>query len=247
MERDFFYLCISKFKFSVVKKYIVLTVLFVLPIVAYMFFATASHNSLFLPVISKNHSELPSQFVSLNGEKVVLDKNITVLGFPGSNIDEVKANLFNLNQKIYNKYEGFIDFQMVMILPDGNQDKIKAIMLEFRRLSNDLKNWHFLFGKPEAIQAYFNTFNFKNKLDTFTATSFVYIIDKEKSLRGRKGQKIKGKVEYRECYNTISAAELHNEMSDDVKILLREYRLALKKNKRKDDFRDKIEQEVIKK
>lgn len=230
-----------------VKKYIVLTVLFVLPIVAYMFFATASHNSLFLPVISKNHSELPSQFVSLNGEKVVLDKNITVLGFPGSNIDEVKANLFNLNQKIYNKYEGFKDFQMVMILPDGNQDKIKAIMLEFRRLSNDLKNWHFLFGKPEAIQTYFNTFNFKNKLDTFTATSFVYIIDKEKNLRGRKGQKIKGKVEYRECYNTISAAELHNEMSDDVKILLREYRLALKKNKRKDDFRDKIEQEVIKK
>lgn len=247
MERDFFYLCISKFKFSVVKKYIVLTVLFVLPIVAYMFFATASHNSLFLPVISKNHSELPSQFVSLNGEKVVLDKNITVLGFPGSNIDEVKANLFNLNQKIYNKYEGFKDFQMVMILPDGNQDKIKAIMLEFKRLSNDLKNWHFLFGKPEAIQTYFNTFNFKNKLDTFTATSFVYIIDKEKNLRGRKGQKIKGKVEYRECYNTISAAELHNEMSDDVKILLREYRLALKKNKRKDDFRDKIEQEVIKK
>ncbi len=246
MERDFFYLCISKFKFSVVKKYIVLTVLFVLPIVAYMFFATASHNSLFLPVISKNHSELPSQFVSLNGEKVVLDKNITVLGFPGSNIDEVKANLFNLNQKIYNKYEGFKDFQMVMILPDGNQDKIKAIMLEFRRLSNDLKNWHFLFGKPEAIQTYFNTFNFKNKLDSYTATSFVYIIDKEKNLRGRKGQKIKGKVEYRECYNTISAAELHNEMSDDVKILLREYRLALKKNKRKDDFRDKIEQEVKK-
>ena len=120
-------------------------------------------------------------------------------------------------------------------------------MLEFRRLSNDLKNWHFLFGKPEVIEAYFNTFNFKNKLDAFTGSPFVYILDKEKSLRGRKGQKIKGKVEYRECYNTISAAELHNEMSDDVKILLREYRLALKKNKRKDDFRDKIEQEVIKK
>ena len=91
------------------------------------------------------------------------------------------------------------------------------------------------------------TFKFKNKLDAFTGSPFVYILDKEKSLRGRKGQKIKGKVEYRECYNTISAAELHNEMSDDVKILLREYRLALKKNKRKDDFRDKIEQEVIKK
>ncbi len=212
-----------------------------------MFFATASHNSLFLPIISKNHSDIPSQFISLNKEKITLDKNITVLGFPGSDIDEVKANLFNLNQKIYNKYGGFKDFQMVMILPDGNQEKIKAIMLEFRRLSNDLKNWHFLFGKPEDIETYFNSFNFKNNLNDKSGTSFVYIIDKEKCLRGRKGQEIKGKVEYRECYNTISAAELHNEMSDDVKILLREYRLALKKNKRKDEFRDKIEQEVVKK
>ena len=212
-----------------------------------MFFATASHNSLFLPIISKNHADIPSQFVSLNKEKITLDKNITVLGFPGSDIEEVKANLFNLNQKIYNKYGGFKDFQMVMILPDGNQEKIKAIMLEFRRLSNDLKNWHFLFGKPEEIETYFNSFNFKNRLNDKSGTSFVYIIDKEKCLRGRNGQKIKGKVEYRECYNTISAAELHNEMSDDVKILLREYRLALKKNKRKDEFRDKIEQEVVKK
>lgn len=226
------------------KKYLVLSVLFILPIVAYMFFATASHNSLFLPIISKNHTDIPSQFVSLNKEKITLDKNITVLGFPGSDIEEVKANLFNLNQKIYNKYGGFKDFQMVMILPDGNQDKIKAIMLEFRRLSNDLKNWHFLFGDPEDIETYFNTFNFKNTLNNKSGTSFVYIIDKEKCLRGRSGQKIKGKVEYRECYNTISAAELHNEMSDDVKILLREYRLALKKNKRKDEFRDKIEQRV---
>ncbi len=211
-----------------------------------MFFATASHNSLFLPIISKNHSDIPSQFIALNNEKISLDKNITVLGFPGSDIEEVKANLFNLNQKIYNKYGGFKDFQMVMILPDGNQDKIKAIMLEFRRLSNDLKNWHFLFGKPEDIETYFNSFHFNNKLNNKSGTSFVYIIDKEKSVRGRQGQKIKGKVEYRECYNTISAAELHNEMSDDVKILLREYRLALKKNKRKDEFRDKIEQEVKK-
>ena len=95
-----------------------------------MFFATASHNSLFLPVISKNHTELSNEFVSLNGEKVVLDKNITVLGFPGSNIEEVKANLFNLNQKIYNKYGGFKDFQMIMVVPLGNEKKCQQIIDE---------------------------------------------------------------------------------------------------------------------
>ena len=43
----------------------------------------------------------------------------------------------------------------------------------------------------------------------------------------------KGEEEYKESYNTISAADLHNEMTDDVKIILREYRLALKRIKRK--------------
>ena len=135
---------------------------------------------------------------------------------------------------------------MVMILPYGSQNDIKFFInkLKFKYNYSNLKNWHFLFAKPEAIEKYYKTFKFKNKLNQFTGTPFVYILDKVKSLRGRKGQKIKGKVEYRECYNTISAAELHNEMSDDVKILLREYRLALKKNKRKDDFRDKIEKTV---
>ena len=66
------------------------------------------------------------------------------------------------------------------------------------------------------------------------------------SLCGRKGKNKKGDEEYKESYNTISAADLHNEMTDDVKIMLREYRLALKRNhnKRKDSFRDKIEENI---
>lgn len=226
------------------KKYIVLIVLFILPIVAYLFFATASHNSLFLPVISKGHQELPVQFQALNNEEVVLKNKITILGFPGTNMEEVKANLFNLNQKIYNKYSGFKDFQMVMILPDTTKTAIKNIINEFTRLSKEQDHWHFVFGKPSDINAYFNSFKFQNTLDVHTGTPFVYILDKDISLRGRKGQKIKGKVEYRECYNSESAAELHNEMSDDVKILLREYRLALKKNNRKDEFRDNIKNKL---
>lgn len=226
------------------KKYFVLAVLFILPIVAYLFFASAKHNSLFLPVISKNHKDLPLNFTSLNNEKVSLKNKISILGFPGSNLGEAKANIFNLNQKIYNKYQGFNDFQMVMVLPNGKQQEIKKIMLEFKRLSDNLNQWHFVFASPEEIKNYFNEFKFNNQLDENSGSSLVYIIDKNINVRGRKGQTLKGKTEYRESYNTISAAELHNEMGDDVKIVLREYRLALKKNKRKDDFRDKITKQV---
>ncbi len=212
-----------------------------------MFFATATHNSLFLPTISKNHKDIPNTFEALRGEQITLKDKITILGFPGDNMEEVKANLFNLNQKIYNKYSGFKDFQMVMIMPEGTQEEVLKIQAEFARITKELQNWHFLFAKPVALEAYYNTFCFQNTLNNHSGTSFVYIVDKNLTLRGRKDQKIKGKVEYKECYDSKSAAELHNEMSDDVKILLREYRLALKKNNgRKDDFRDNIENQVEK-
>ncbi len=227
------------------KKYFVLTVLFILPLLCYMFFASASHNSLFLPVISKSNQNIPNHFYSLDKKKITLNEKITILGFPGNDFENIKSNLFNLNQKIYNKYNTFNDFQMVMILPIGNEQNVKNLLVKFKLFSENLERWHFIFGETKEIQSYFNTFGFKNQLDQNFGTSQVYILDKEINLRGRKGQKIKGKTEYRESYNSISQAELHNEMGDDVKILLREYRLALKKNtKRKDAFRDKISDQV---
>jgi hypothetical protein len=67
-------------------------------------------------------------------------------------------------------------------------------------------------------------------LDDKLGTPNVYIIDKKRNLRGRKGQDKKGKPEYKEGYNTVLVSELYNQMIDDVKIILAEYRLALKRN-----------------
>jgi len=68
------------------------------------------------------------------------------------------------------------------------------------------------------------------KLDEKVGTPNVYIIDKKRNLRGRKGKSVQGEPEYKEGYNTTSASDLHNDMMDDVKIILAEYRLALKRN-----------------
>ena len=73
----------------------------------------------------------------------------------------------------------------------------------------------------------------KEKLNPSKGTPNVYIIDKDINLRGRKGEDLKGEKEYKEGYNTISAADLHNNMSDDVKVILAEYRLALKRNNKR--------------
>lgn len=227
------------------KSKIILIFLFVFPILTYLIFATAKHNSLFLPTISKNNKELPQNWKSLHGEEVKLKDKITILGFVGDSVLLNKGNLFNLNQKIYNKYFGFKDFQLVMVTPLGTESDCEYILNQFKGLSNDLSGWHFVVAPKNEIENYYKTYNLIGQLDENLGTPAVIILDKEINHRGRTGKNKKGEEEYKESYNTISAADLHNEMSDDVKIILREYRLALKKNnQRKDAFRDNITKKI---
>jgi hypothetical protein len=53
---------------------------------------------------------------------------------------------------------------------------------------------------------------------------YAFIIDKSKALRGRDDDGIKF------GYDSRSVADINNNMLDDVKIILAEYRMALKKN-----------------
>jgi hypothetical protein len=83
-----------------------------------------------------------------------------------------------------------------------------------------------LFAAPLEINSYYDQLKLVGKLDRNSGTPDVYILDKERNLRGRK--KVK---DYKEGYNTFSPAELSNEMLDDYKVILYEYRAALKKNR----------------
>ncbi|SFA78793.1 hypothetical protein SAMN05660845_0543 [Flavobacterium swingsii] len=215
---------------------LVLIALLILPVLIYLIFATATHNSLFLPTISRNNKELP-KWKSLDGKPVSLINKITVLGFVGNDILKNEENLFNLNQKIYGKYEGFDDFQLVMIAQEGSEAQVKNLLEKLTRFSDNLSGWKFVFAKPNEIQSYYDAFKLHDNLNENLSTTKVIIIDKDKNHRGRKGKNKEGKNEYKESYNTNSAADLHNDMSDDVKIILREYRLALKRNKNQEDFR----------
>lgn len=210
------------------KKNIVLFVLFVLPIVAYLFFASGVNNFVKLPTITERIAEVTG-LIDIDGNPISLNEKITVLGFPGTNLLHDKGNAFNLNQKIYNKVKDFKDFQLVMIIPEGTEEDAQHVKRELSQVS-DLVRWHYVVLNPEVIKEFHYQLQLEETLDENLGTPNVYIIDKNLSLRGRKGVNKKGEPEYKEGYNTISAADLHNEMADDIKIILAEYRLALKKN-----------------
>ena len=210
------------------KKNIVLFSLFILPIVAYLFFASGVHNFTHLPTVTESIPDLNS-WKNVNGEQFSLDNKITVLVFPGTKVLYNKGDAFNLNQKIYEKVMGFRDFQLICIAPIGSEEQTIELTEELSRIS-DMSRWHYVFASFEEIKSYYSQLNLLGQLDENCRTPNVFIIDKERNLRGRKGKNKKGEPEYKEGYNAISAADLHNEMGDDIKIILAEYRLALKKN-----------------
>ncbi|MCG9791500.1 hypothetical protein [Flavobacterium algicola] len=205
------------------KKNSVLFILFVLPIVAYLFFASGVNGFSTLPVITKKIPDF-GNWKTLNKEKVSLNNKITILGFGGADILKNRGNLFNLNEKIYQRYHTFEDLQFVMVCTDGTQEDVVKIMDALDEFT-DVSNWHFVFASKEEIKEYYSQLGLKGKLGIDAGTSNVYIVDKKMSLRGRKSQE-----EYKEGYNTFHPAELSNEMLDDFKIILYEYRAALKKN-----------------
>jgi hypothetical protein len=223
----FFYFCKSNSSLQM-KKNFVLFFLFIFPIVAYLFFASGVNSFSRLPIITKSIPEFDN-WKTTNNDTIQLSKRITILGFTGTDIDAKKGNFFNLNQKIYQKYSEFKDFQVVFIAPKGTEAKTEDFEKKINKIS-DLSSWHYVFVSPTEIQKFYNSLQLKGKLDKNLGTSSVFIIDKARNLRGRKGKVKRGDAEYREGYSTTLVSELHNEMTDDVKIILAEYRLALKQN-----------------
>ena len=203
------------------KKVLVLVVLFILPLVAYLFFASGVNNFGKLPVLTEKVTD-----VSIINPAYTFKEKITILGFLGNDIEYIKGNLFNLNQKIYKRFYEFNDFQMIMLVPFGEEDKIKSLQKELGELANPHK-WNFVFGNPNQIQELFSSLKTDLSLNKNLGNPNVFIIDKESKLRGRDDDEDQ-KIKY--GFNTISVADLNNKMEDDVKIILAEYRLALKKN-----------------
>ena len=113
------------------KKYLVLGILFIFPIVVYLFFATGINNFAKLPILKKNIADI-SEWETFSGKNVKLENNISIIGFWGSDLDLRKLDAFNLNQKIYKRFHKFKDLQFLMVVLNDNQDKLLEIIDELK-------------------------------------------------------------------------------------------------------------------
>jgi hypothetical protein len=202
------------------KKYIVLTILFVLPLVVYLFFASGINHFAKLPVLTNDVYD-----ISKISNTTFVNK-ITILGFFGKNIKDKHGDALNLNQKIYKRFYKFNDFQFVMIQPDGTEELTNQLKNELKKGTNtDLVNWNFVTISDQNILDVFQSLKTDFNLDLNLGTPYVFIIDRDGKLRGRDDNE-----DTKYGYDSRSVADINNNMVDDVKVILAEYRMALKKN-----------------
>jgi len=209
-----------------IKKYLVLGVLFLLPLSMYIFFASGKDNFGRLPVLTENIVEI-DKFTSPDTDTIRLQNSITILGFFGNDPLANKVNAYNLAHKIYKKYRGFNDFQIVILQPEGSEEASIALREKLSEIA-DTNRWRFVYGTSEEIKEVFNSLQSEYLLMPDNSSPYVFIIDKKRNLRGRNDDEDVGKLY---GFDARNFAEINNKMDDDVKVILAEYRLELKKYK----------------
>ena len=203
-----------------------MSVLFFFPIFIYIFLASGINNFAKLPILTTNVLDIEN--IKGNEQGVKLKDNISVLGFWGGDINLRKSEALNLNQKIYKRFYKFQDFQFVFLTTKDQEENIKNLKEELKRgVGTDLQRWNFIFTDDNEIQKIYNSLATDIELSEENSTPYVFIIDRYLNLRGRDDDEDIGKLY---GFNAESVAEINNKMVDDVKIILAEYRLALKKN-----------------
>ncbi|MDD7884463.1 hypothetical protein [Flavivirga sp. 57AJ16] len=218
-----------------VSRYVVLGILFFLPVTFLLFLYPATHN--YTPLDIVNGSVLDLQpFTSDSKEQVLLKDHITVLGFFGQNPLDKTITASNLKELVYDKFKGFKRFQIVIVMPKGTEDTVEKLKAEINSYE-DLRFWHFVYGEPDNIKKTFFTLKSQTNLSENLGTDHVFIIDKDLNQRGRLDDRTDHELEKNkpvydlESYNCIEVAEIKNKMSEDMRILFTEYR-----QKRKGEF-----------
>jgi hypothetical protein len=204
------------------KKYIVLIVLFVLPLVAYLFFSSGINSFGKLPVLKENLKVLKA----FETNRVTFNDKITILTFFGNDFNTKKVYAFNLKEKIYDRYHEFDNFQFVSVTVPNSEVNIDTFKAEINKTS-DASEWLFLQLEDQDIQELFNSLESDLSLDGELSSNYAFIIDKKMNLRGRSDDEDEG-TKY--AYDMSNLKEVSDKMNDDVKIILAEYRFALKKN-----------------
>jgi len=166
------------------RKWIILGILFLLPVIFLLFLYPSTHNYNTLDIVNEDIKELEIlNFIDQN--ETTLEENITILNFLGNKPLENITGAMNLKELVYDKFKGFKKFQIVTIGSADSENSLKNVKKELIK-SDELKYWFFATASDEKIKEMINV----NKPVIFDC-----LVDKEEN-----------------CFPMIPSGKPHNQM-----------------------------------
>jgi len=205
-----------------IKKGIVLSALFLGPLVFYIFLSLGIYHHANLPILTDNVEDV-------SGSETFKD-HFSVVSFLGKDLESTKGALFNLNEVIYKRYRKSLYFQSVLIIPEGSEAEVEKLKTKLKTYT-DISNWKFVFMSENKIKTLFNSFKSPYQLNSNIGSEYTFIVDRKLRLRGRKddedtdGGRLYG-------YNMNSVNDLKNKMKKDLEIVYYQLKKSLEKEKR---------------
>ena len=213
------------------KKKLVLIALFVLPVVIYLLFSSGVYNFAKLPIKTTkvaDVSEYALREIKIPNHStdtpLTFKDRVTIVGYLGDQLKSNAGYTANLNLMIFKYFERFEDFQMILFVNSGNEEVITNLKIELGRIF-DVSKMRFIVTSKEEARAHFKTLSTGLDLTSAGDHPDVFVIDKALALRAGHDEKKPNEF----GYDFTQAVEM-GYIKDDVKVLLAEYRLALKKN-----------------
>lgn len=224
-----------------IRKYLVLFILLLLPSLLYLYLIRGRHNFAHLPHVTYLN-ELGETAIRKAPEFRLIDQNgdtlqsselagsIYVVDFFFTSCPSICPIMTANLTKIHERFEHYEDFRIVSMTVDPVRDT-PEVLKEYavsRRI--DSPKWHFLTGEKDSIYAAAYKFLSSAMEDDsapggFLHTEYFALVDKDGNMRSREDDN--GNIIG--VYDGTNAAHI-NDLIDDIKVLIAEYRLELKKN-----------------
>ena len=221
------------------RKWIILGILFLLPVIFLLFLYPSTHNYNTLDIVNEDIKET-DLLNFIDNRKTNFEGNITILNFLGDMPVENITGTLNLKELVYDKFKGFKKFQIISIASLNSEKSLENVKKELLK-SDELKYWFFATTSDKEINKIYSSLRSQKELDSSNYTSQVFIIDKQRNQRGRIDDRDDDQIEMNidlfglYSYNSIIVSEIKKKMNDDIRILFTEYR-----QKRKGNFNSNI-------
>lgn len=206
-----------------IKKRIVLSVLFLGPLVFYIFLSLGIYHHANLPILTEKVEDV-------KGAETFKD-HFSVVSFLGTDLEATKGALFNLNEVIYKRYRKSLYFQSVLIIPKGSEAEVETLKTKLKTYT-DISNWKFVFMSENEIKTLFTSFSSPYRLNSNIGSEYTFIVDRKLRLRGRKDDEDtdNGRLY---GYNMNSVNDLKNKMKKDLEVIYYQLKKSLEKEKRR--------------